>query len=375
MTPFTETESQPDSFMKMDTPVAHSRIDEKELERRRAAEERLFQSMEVDMWDVQRQTLQFLERGGFLEDIVEKDPDKVDDYEDPKWLTQMRYEAELRRPKSASQAWSTKTSYDFMQSPVPCRCLTTKKQVKRLDRAYRDLAATKLPDAVTAVMRDNVAASEPEPVSEAQVSDALANDDQGLESDSTRSKGMARLRSLGLAPSSGDSSSQNRTREQWLRQLAEDFPDKFNRATRGNVAKPSAKWESAAERCEDSILNSRLFILNLHGDPGTEHDWELRQVWLSSNGRIWLNAPDGNTAKGSGSPTLYLGGHYVWDVQLFTVGQQEAVSMIDGFPVYALRIDFPGARFTRKKYFAAFDVETRDDWLRICSSLTPAKDV
>merc|ERR1712194_626528 len=118
------------------------------------------------------------------------------------------------------------------------------------------------------------------------------------------------------------------------------------------------------ERLEDAILSSNLFILNLHGDPLTEKDWEPRKAWLSSNGRIWLT----NGAIFRGRPTLFLGGHCVSDVQVNPVGRSEAVARINGAPVYSLRFDFPGARFTRKKYFATTSSQARDDWIRKCSS-------
>lgn len=219
-------------------------------------------------------------------------------------------------------------------------------------------------------MKANFEASEPDGAGEAPFAD---RDDEVVQvgSDSRKQKALARLRAMGLAPSSGDAASQDRAREQWLRQLAEDFPDKFSRGI-GEGPKesqrPRARWEAKSEHHNDAVLKTWLFVLGLHGDPFIEFDWELRDVWLSPTGRIWLDAP------GEGQPTLYLGGHCVKDVQLFPVGQDGAVKQIEGKDVYALRIDFPGARFTRKKYVAAFDAATRDDWIRICSTLVPRKD-
>lgn len=349
-TPSTGTESQLESTMEVDSPWARRRKDSIA-----SAEEREAQTMEVDLWELQRQTLKLLEQGGCIQDFCDTEGNLDELYEDPKWLTQLRYESEIRRPDSAAPC---KSNLERITSQVPCKCLTTKKQCYRLQRIYATSSAANLPSGVAAVMNGTVSASQMGGANiEAREEDVL----ESAATDCTRAKGLARLRSMGLAPRSGDPAAQAIAKDQWLRQLKEDYPDKFSKAVRPE-AKPS-KWESAPEQMEDALIKSKLFVLNLHGDPTSAEDWVLRHAWLSRSGRIWLRGQGYNPRS-----TLYLGGNTVSDAQFFQVGHTEAVSSIQDVPVFVIRVDFPGARFTRKKYFAATTAETRDDWIRICSS-------
>jgi len=362
LTPFTDAESQIDSFSRADSPRARGRKDSST-----STEEQLAQMMETDLWELQRQTLRHLEAGGMITDPNDCGSSADDLDEAPEWLTQLHYETEIRRPQSASQPRSTKTSYDFMQTHVPCQSLTTKKQGGKLQRTYGAVSAGNLSSAVKAVMSGTVVAFETEVESGV---DALA----GSVQDADRAKCLARLRSLGLAPSSGNSAAQGIACDQWMRQLKEDYPDKFSKTELAPIsfgnARPARKREVDTESREQAIIKSNLFILDLNGDPTSENEWQPRQVWLSRKGRIWLGDPHNPKHR----PSLYLGGHCVSDVQFSPVGSNDAVARINGAPVYVLRIDFPGARFTRKKYFATSSVETRDAWIRICSSHTPAKN-
>lgn len=334
-------------------------------QRQEQAEEQLDQIMELDLWESQRKMLGYLEQGGTIPDPSDNGSATDDFYETPQWLTQLRCESQIRRPQSAA-ARSTKSSYDFLQTHVPCNSLTTKKQGAKLQKTYSTVVATKLPDAVKAAMSNTLGSLEID-FGDGALLDTTPSDDDGLGNDDLRSKGLARLQSLGLAPSSGNSKAQQIACNQWLGQLKEDYPDTFNKAkqkTSFGEVEPSQSFEVEAERLEDAILSSNLFVLDIHGDPSTEKDWESRKAWLSSSGRIWLT----NSAVIRGCTTLYLGGHCVSDVQVSPVGHSEAVARINGAPVFVLRFDFPGSRFTRKKFFATTSAQARDDWIRKCSS-------
>lgn len=198
---------------------------------------------------------------------------------------------------------------------------------------------------------------------------------------------IQRLRKYGLGLASpGMPEERGKARQQWLRQLAEDYPEAFCRALReeaedgsGAVVEEEHEEEGPEvvtgcgayeERIEDAVLASHLWVLDLHGNPSNELDWQPRQVWLSRTGRIWL-APreDGHSCSPDTRPTLYLGGECIFKLQVIPVSCSVEISKtLGGQPAHAMRIISPGARVARVKYLAATDSETRDRWVRICST-------
>lgn len=378
LSPLTQTESVLDTSLKeedvgLESPELYS-------SEPKAAADKHFQMMEVDMWAAQRDTLRHLEEGGVIDDGL--DEETIDEGEvvrdigfesrsmEPKHCSKPESATRPRsasqpsrmpkfetRPKSASQPSRT-TSRVFLRKVVPHEnFFMEKKRDKQLHRCYAKEAAAHLPIGVRAIMHPE---SHMEGEAQKYASAGVRfEDDDDASSDGSNAEALSRLRALGLTKrSSGDTMANARTCELWLRQLADDYPDKLSRVS------------GAAEPPVNSKMPSWLYVCKIHGDPLAESSWQLRKVWLSATGRVWLGSPD---ADKHGNAVLFLGGCTVRDFIISQVkpGGEEAVANICGKTVYPFKIDTPGARFSRRRYFAAKELDVRSMWIRICNTLVP----
>lgn len=117
------------------------------------------------------------------------------------------------------------------------------------------------------------------------------------------------------------------------------------------------------------LLASRLWALQRHGNPHDEHHWtRLRQAWLTDKGQIWLQSEEQD-----GSDEAFLGGARFGDLQFQPVKRRlEAVATIQDRPAHAFCIAWPQQRHARKRYLAACDAETCEEWARACTTLATA---
>merc|ERR1712083_721770 len=56
------------------------------------------------------------------------------------------------------------------------------------------------------------------------------------------------------------------------------------------------------------------------------------------------------------------------NLQVMRCSRNQAVSHIHGYQVYAFFVDIPVNRYSRRMYFASEEKETRELWIRVCSS-------
>lgn len=239
-------------------------------------------------------------------------------------------------------------------SPVPLDMKLLIGQSKRLLRAYQSSSAPELPKAVKSAVAQSddswgfTAESIKLRQKKAQETDTMMLSKAGVVMERLRRKGIAQA-----APVTADAAAVARV--QWMRQLAEDFPEEFARAKNED---PRICLR------EEAILASSLYVCALHGDPRQEKDWEMREVWLSLMGCLWLGDRAG------GAPSLLLGGASVADVLVAPARQGvDTTAFLGTSPLHAFSIEFPGARFTRKKYLASEDKETMEKWVATCAVL------
>jgi len=116
------------------------------------------------------------------------------------------------------------------------------------------------------------------------------------------------------------------------------------------------------------LLASRLWALQRHGNPHDEHHWtRLRQAWLTDKGQIWLQSEE------HGNDEAFLGGARFWELRFQPVKRRvEAVATIQDHPAHAFCILWPQQRHGRKRYLAACDAETCEEWARACTTLAAA---
>lgn len=234
-----------------------------------------------------------------------------------------------------------------------------RRQLRRLSRIYNAATTHELPSAVSSAFNNNHVVNIG--VGASMVLDETIRQDTSIV-DGDRIKLPAHLRQRGLSEAivrsgSGELVSQGEAKRQWLHQLAQDYPEEFC-----NCAN--------TERCEDALIRSNLWVLDLHGDPCNERFWNLRNAWLNNTGCLWLGPREGEAELS----TLYLGGESVANLQVLRARTGvETVATLGGSCIYPFRIDLPVARFARQKYFAAQDVETCDLWIRTCRMLLQSK--
>eukprot|EP00747_Dinoflagellata_sp_TGD_P080930 gnl/TRDRNA2_/TRDRNA2_161091_c0_seq1.p1 gnl/TRDRNA2_/TRDRNA2_161091_c0~~gnl/TRDRNA2_/TRDRNA2_161091_c0_seq1.p1 ORF type:complete len:835 (+),score=135.38 gnl/TRDRNA2_/TRDRNA2_161091_c0_seq1:67-2571(+) len=335
------------------------------------AEERALKACEIEMWQDQRKMLKELEQGPVGEDEEQVDHEELLKTPTPSPSAEQLAREKMRRqlqrqqnpepkkqqptkterPSSApagSRAKALKVERAWVTNVVPYDAKWARKELRNLDTQFPQL-------------------------------DAAASDDDD-DADSKVGAALRRLRarggSRGAPVSQGASRSQ--VKDQWLQQLREDYPDTFCRAkckaervgskepqgsTDKIVEEPESAFAVQEEPRADALLDGSLWVLNLHGDPLCEQDWLKREAWLSRTGRLWFGALQ--DAEGSAA-TLALGGHRVSELLILPARRgSEAVATIGGQPAFAMRIDFPGARFERKKFLAASTSEARDKWIMV----------
>jgi hypothetical protein len=139
--------------------------------------------------------------------------------------------------------------------------------------------------------------------------------------------------------------------QQRLQQLAEDYPEEFMTATVDE---------------QPTLLQSSLWVLDLHESPTSSDGWHLRSVRLTEGGYLWVGPELGK----EGQAKLHLGGQSVMNLQVQRCRQGvEAVTYLRGLRVFPFRIDLFRGRAKRAKYFAATSAQMCDDWMRACRGL------
>lgn len=250
-------------------------------------------------------------------------------------------------------------------------------QTLGLERAYASASSTHLAEAVSLAHRGELVGKG----WKANIAKLQAAEDKLATQDGDESRvsvAIARLKSRGLrsraaeaAEGAGDGS-QTTAVEQWLQQLAEDYPDEFcqigMQGIPGSSLVPPCKAIDEARAARDDPSNARisskLWVLCLHGEPLREADWQLRVAWLSSSGRLWLGQ------EGSEDPvpcSLQLGGEIVPDLQVVRARRfVDYPEKIRGESVTAIRIEGTSGRYPRRKILASEDPRVIEDWIETC---------
>ncbi|CAE8618816.1 unnamed protein product [Polarella glacialis] len=267
-----------------------------------------------------------------------------------------------------------------------------RKQVRGLQRIYTSASVEELPSAAAA-MTDFVRRGEDGARIAGRFRKAASKETAEESSDSRMAAALERLRSRGLRPQAstaqsgggggggeggkaegGDASSQGgrAAPRQWLKQLAKDYPDEFCRVPAdfvpGDSMAPSILAEGVqvvGQELSRAVLSSVLWVLDLHGDPLNEKCWQRRLAWLSASGCLWLGPSESESSCQDCS--VQFGGERVADLQVLRARQGiEVAAAILGQPIFAIRLDSVGPRYTRRKYLAADDEETCEKWLKAC---------
>lgn len=268
------------------------------------------------------------------------------------------------------------------------------RQLRGLATAYSTASASKLHTAVShALATDHIQASESEKIGGRRK--VRAGGGSGLLGRSVQGKGaegragetakrmetaVKFLRQRGLVLStlaSGDNVPRGSGARDWMRQLAEEYPDELCKVTQSGMKdfmlvghEGGVCSHHPKEARADALIDSRLWVLNPNGHPNDSAEWTSREAWLSPTGRLWI-APDSEQMIGH-SPCLYLGGKRVAELSVTQVSRGwDTVSSLDGKPIYPFSVELPRGRLgcTRNKYFAAEDRETCEKWVRACQTL------
>jgi len=323
----------------------------------------MFAEMENTMWLEQREKLWLLEQGG-VDSSTEpaSDSDTYDFVEDP----EVAMLKELRRRALAQRAGS---------APAPSKQVAKKRPRPRRGEIELRLARVRI------LRQKDIDFQKTKALRDAIVGSSVHgsgddNEDADPSQDPVTAGAIMRLRDM--FPGAISSSKNEMTtplkiaRQQWLQQLHEDYPSEFCKVSvlGEQLLSPYADVDDDQQRImpesrSKALLDSQLWMLNLHGDPLDERDWQCKGVWLSNTGRLWSESPTDADAR----PVRHLGGASVRDVQVSIVSSSQAIVSIDKREVFVFKIDLPGARFSRMKYLAALDTETRDRWVRICTAM------
>mmetsp|Transcript_39803 Transcript_39803/g.71581 ORF Transcript_39803/g.71581 Transcript_39803/m.71581 type:complete len:557 (+) Transcript_39803:63-1733(+) len=291
--------------------------------------------------------------------------------------------SQLARPASAPSLASQSKRLRISGStaslkPVALDQKAARNQITGLQRAYSSASSSELPKAVAAANRGKFVGRGWKANLASLTSQGQKNSSSSRDSDEGRLAAvMEKLKRRGLRQASGPQASGGADRsavEQWLKQLAEDYPDEFCQtwtfgSPGASLVPPCKSLEHALSAHDDpgrARISSQLWVLNLHGDPLNPEDWQKRLAWLSASGRLWLGPSE---AEGSGPCSLQLGGEIVPDLQVMRARSQDVPELIDGSPVFAIRIEGMAARYLRKKLLASDKEETIQDWIKAC--LTP----
>eukprot|EP00933_Yihiella_yeosuensis_P021460 TRINITY_DN16972_c0_g4_i1.p1 TRINITY_DN16972_c0_g4~~TRINITY_DN16972_c0_g4_i1.p1 ORF type:complete len:652 (+),score=153.67 TRINITY_DN16972_c0_g4_i1:131-2086(+) len=264
----------------------------------------------------------------------------------------------------------------------------SERQTKRLGLAYKSASATDLASAAAAAAK--LAQSEEDAAMMAKLRDQKRAKkqqetdedikDQGSDEsrlaaviEKLRHRGLKAVSGGGASAAGGDADSKKRATSQWIRQLAEDYPDEFCQVSRagipGTLVPPSAHLQNmlaASDHDEAPKLQSMMWVLNLHGNPLRERDWVRREVWLSPAGRLWYGAVEG---QGPAPASLQLGGENVTELQILRARQGiDTIAVLHGRQIYGIRIDLPGARYTRRRYIATDDEDVCEEWFTVMTT-------
>eukprot|EP00930_Biecheleria_cincta_P073762 TRINITY_DN61051_c0_g1_i1.p1 TRINITY_DN61051_c0_g1~~TRINITY_DN61051_c0_g1_i1.p1 ORF type:complete len:603 (-),score=114.23 TRINITY_DN61051_c0_g1_i1:11-1765(-) len=290
----------------------------------------------------------------------------------------------LSRPASAPGPGSLQGSKSAVQSskfrlltPVELSVKASRQQTLGLERAYSSASSTRLAKAVSMANQGELVGKG----WKANLAKLQAAEDKLVSQDGDASRvsmAINRLRSRGLrgrgaqaTEGAGDGSHRNAV-DQWLQQLAEDYPDEFcQKQMQGipstSLAPPCKAIQEAVAARDDpgnARICSKLWVLCLHGEPLREADWQLRVVWLSSSGRLWFGQEGSEDAVPC---SLQLGGEIVPDLQVVRARRYvDYPETIRDQSVTAMRIEGTSGRYPRRKILASENAQVVEEWMEAC---------